>query len=249
MSANSFCWIGLSLLLLGCGPYKDLPELYQSEHLRIEQLSEHVFVHVSYLETQTFGKVGCNGMIYLVDGEAMVFDTPVDDEASIELLDWLEQDRQATVKGVIVHHFHVDCLGGLTPFHERGIPSHAFQLTHDLADATGVQPLPQQVQGETASFELGGLPVECRFFGEGHTRDNIVSYLPEEKVLFGGCLIKSLGAGPGNLSDANVNAWSATVQQIKNTYPQVYGVVPGHGQAGGRRLLDYTIKLFAAGGS
>lgn len=83
-----------------------------------------------------------------------------------------------------------------------------------------------------------------KFFGEGHTSDDIVGYIPSEKALFGGCLIKSLKAGKGNLEDANINEWSTTVEMIKKEIPELAIVIPGHGKYGNEKLLDYTIELF-----
>ncbi len=70
------------------------------------------------------------------------------------------------------------------------------------------------------------------------------TYIPGEKVLFGGCLIKEVGAGKGNLGDANTEEWPDTVRKIKQAYPEVKYVVPGHGKVGGLELLDYTIGRF-----
>jgi metallo-beta-lactamase class B len=83
-----------------------------------------------------------------------------------------------------------------------------------------------------------------QFFGEAHTVDNTVSFVESEKVLYGGCMIKSLKAGKGNLADANVNEWSNTVRKIKSTYPNIIHVIPGHGKVGDTDLLDYTIEMF-----
>ena len=72
----------------------------------------------------------------------------------------------------------------------------------------------------------------------------MVAYFPADNILFGGCLIKETGAGKGFLGDANISAWSATVAKIKEAYPQLKLVVPGHGRYGDTRLLDYTVELF-----
>ena len=93
-------------------------------------------------------------------------------------------------------------------------------------------------------LNVGNQKVYLKFFGEGHTKDNVVAYYPAEKAMFGGCLIKELNATKGYLGDANVQAWSATVEKVKNTYPDVKIIIPGHGRVGGVELLDYTIKLF-----
>ena len=63
-------------------------------------------------------------------------------------------------------------------------------------------------------------------------------------MLFGGCLIKELGAGKGNLEDANVAAWPQTVATLQQAYPATRVLIPGHGKAGGLELSDYTIQLF-----
>jgi metallo-beta-lactamase class B len=60
--------------------------------------------------------------------------------------------------------------------------------------------------------------------------------------MFGGCLIKELTRG--YLGDANLKAWSSTVLEVKARYPKVKIVVPGHGDAGDQKLLDYTARLF-----
>jgi metallo-beta-lactamase class B len=58
-------------------------------------------------------------------------------------------------------------------------------------------------------------------------------------------LIKEIGATKGFLGDANVTDWPATVRRVKETFPQVKHVVPGHGATGNASLLDYTIQLFS----
>lgn len=217
--------------------------LYQSETLQIEQVSPNTFVHVSYLSTQDFGKVACNGMIVVNGGEALVFDTPTDDEVSRELINWLETERKVKVKGVLATHFHNDCLGGLNEFHAQGVPSFGSTLTQVLAKGAG-DPVPQNGFDGQLILKAGGLDVVIRFLGEGHTRDNVVAYVPIDRVLFGGCLIKEVGATVGYLGDANTGAWSETVSQVKTTFPEVKTVIPGHGKIGNGELLDYTIRLF-----
>jgi metallo-beta-lactamase class B len=93
---------------------------------------------------------------------------------------------------------------------------------------------------------VGDESIIVKFFGEGHTKDNVVGYFPSEHVLFGGCLIKELDASKGYLGDATIAEWSLTVERIKKEYPNLKIVVPGHGEHGDGKLLDYTIQLFTA---
>lgn len=230
--------------LAGCFLTKKTALLYNTEDLQIKPLTEGVFIHISYLDTETWGRVPCNGMVYVRGDEAMVFDTPADSITSEMLIHLIENDWKKRIKAVVINHFHKDCLGGLGAFHRQNIPSYASQLTIELARAKGDAVLPQNGFDKLLILSCSDRTVENRFFGEGHTRDNIVSYLPSEKTLFGGCLIKSINAGKGFLGDANTASWSATVEEVKRTYPDVKFVIPGHGDSGGVELLDFTAGLF-----
>ena len=219
-------------------------DLYKSEDLVIQKISNHTFLHISYLDTEEYGRVPCNGALFIKEGEAIVLDTPANKEASVELIQWIEDENKASIKGVIATHFHEDCLGGLTTFHDKAIPSYANRQTLSLAKSRGFS-LPQNGFDENLELIIGNQKVMTVFLGEGHTSDNIVCYIPSEKVLFGGCLIKAIGAGKGNLDDANVDEWSETVKKVKARFAEAEYVIPGHGKMGGVELLDYTIEKFA----
>ncbi|SDJ83936.1 metallo-beta-lactamase class B [Catalinimonas alkaloidigena] len=237
--------LSLGVLLLGCnsaGTTQD-PHYYSSETLLIQPVSEHAYQHISYLNTESFGKVACNGMIVVDDGEALIFDTPADEPASEELLRWVETKLHAKVKAIVPTHFHADCLAGLEVFHRRQIPSYASHATIQLATANG-SAVPQNGFDRTLELEVGDEKVVTEFFGEGHTKDNVVAYVPDDEVVFGGCLIKEVDASKGNLEDANVAAWPQTVTALKSAHPDLNVVIPGHGASGGIELLDYTVQLF-----
>ncbi len=238
-----FCLFLGILNLLSCHLNKVSVQIYETKNLIIKPLSPNTFVHISYLQTQTFGKVACNGLIFKVKNEAIIFDTPTNDSVSLELIQWVEQNLRCQVKGVVINHFHEDCLGGLKAFHQHKIPSYAHAKTIELAQTQGFE-LPQKGFENQQILQLGNQKIVNQFYGEGHTKDNIVSFIPSEKVLFGGCLIKAVGAGFGNLSDANPKTWSQTVAKIKAQLPDLQYVVPGHGDSGGIELLDYTIQKF-----
>jgi len=218
--------------------------VYQSDNLIIRKIGVNTFQHISYLQTNDFGKVDCNGMIAVDGTEAIVFDTPADVESSKELIDYLTNQMQFTIKAVVATHFHNDCIAGLDVFHKNNIVSYANRATIDRIKTLGLDNLPQKEIDHHIEIPLGNTIVEARFVGEGHTPDNIIGYFPKDKALFGGCLIKENGASKGNLEDANVGVWSASVGNLQKTYPQIQLVVPGHGATGGTELLDYTVELF-----
>lgn len=235
----TFLFVGLC----ACKTTKNAYQPYETATLTIIQLTVHSFVHVTYLQSETFGKVACNGLVFIKNGEAIVFDTPTNDTVSFELMDWVEKKMKSRIKAVVINHFHEDCLGGLKAFHKRHILSYANIKTLELAAKKEFE-VPQQGFELKQELKIGGQKIINQFYGEGHTKDNIVSYIPSENVLFGGCMIKEVGAGFGNLADANTKEWSKTVQKIKENIPNLTFVIPGHGKVGGVELLDYTIEKF-----
>ena len=244
---RSLMLLALPLFLVHCSSPKEPTfaplEAYHSDALLVEQVSPNTFVHTSFKQTHDFGNVPCNGLVVRSGGEAAVFDTPTNDNSATELIRWVQDSLHCRINAVIPTHFHDDCLGGLRAFHAAGIPSYAHQRTIALAAADSVE-LPQRGFADSLQLTVGNERITATFHGEGHTKDNVVGHFPSEQVLFGGCLIKELEASKGYLGDANVAAWSSTVEAVKKAYPDARVVVPGHGQWSDSRLLDYTIGLF-----
>jgi len=219
-------------------------EIYKSKDLVITQISPNSFKHTSYLQTDEFGNVPCNGLIVRNKTETIIFDTPTKNETSVELIKWIKDSLQCKINAIIPTHFHNDCLGGLKAFHENNIPSFANYKTIELAKENEFE-VPQNGFEDSLVLKVGSENIIAKYFGEGHTKDNVIGYFKSEEVMFGGCLIKELKASKGYLGDANVNEWSNTVEKIKKKYPNVKIVVPGHGAHGNKKLLDYTINLFS----
>lgn len=214
-----------------------------SEDLDILNLSENIYLHRSYASVEPYGRFYSNGMIYTSGDECLVFDTPMSKEITQQLLDWIEKELKLKVVGVVVNHFHDDCLGGLDLFHQKGIPSYSGKMTQTLAEKDTVV-VPQNGFKRRKKLRLSGEKIILFYPGEAHSKDNTVAWIPSEKVLFGGCMVKSLKSGKGNLADANVDAWPLTIKKVKEEFREAVWVIPGHGKAGGIELLDFTIKLF-----
>ena len=232
----------LSLLIsLACKTQAQ--EVYTSSSLRIEQITKSTFRHITYLQTRSFGLYPCNGLVVISDGESMVFDTPSYDSVAVELIYWLENDKKTKIKGIVINHAHVDCLGGLSSFHEKGIPSYASEISVNKAILDNAI-IPQLAFKEKQKLKVGKLTVVNQYLGKAHTEGNIVSYIRHEGVLFGGCMLKSINATKGNLNDASVQDWPNTIRKVKKQFPNIEYAVPGHGKEGGMELLDYTINLF-----
>ncbi len=218
-------------------------EVYHSEDLIIIQISENAFLHTSFKQTNDFGKVPCNGMIVRNSNEAVVFYTPTNNKSAEDLINFIKEKLHCKINAIVPTHFHDDCLGGLASFHSNKIPSFANTTTIELSKANKMV-IPQNGFNNSLKLSVGKTYVIVKYFGHGHTKDNVVGYFPKENILFGGCLIKELQATKGYLGDANIGEWSTTVEKVKQHYPNAKIVIPGHGEIGGKELLDYTINLF-----
>lgn len=216
-----------------------------SKDLYLIPLNRNVFVHVSTLQSQQFGIVSCNGIVYIDKNEVLILDTPADTVQSTQLIEWIRKAHPGIVfKGLVVNHFHNDCVAGLAVFHREGIRSYGNELTRKILRERGELHFPDVTFKKKLILDVGDGSVVNYYPGPAHTQDNIVSYLANEKILFGGCPVKAIGAGKGNIADADLSRYSNTITNVARKFPDAKIVVPGHGQHGTRELLDYTIKLF-----
>ena len=220
-------------------------EISIAEGISVIKLKNNLYQHISDFEYQST-IVKCNGLIYINEGEAIICDTPTNDEYSAKLLSWFKSAHPGvTITAIIVNHFHEDCLGGLKEFHKAGIKSYGHKLGPELMKQKGdFHEVPQFLFEKELVLQVGKSKIHNFYPGEAHTRDNIITWIPEEATIFGGCMVKALDAAKGNLADANVKAWPTTVKNVKSTFLGATLIIPGHGNNGGQELLDYTIKLF-----
>lgn len=78
----------------------------------------------------------------------------------------------------------------------------------------------------------------------GHAPDNLMVWIPVQRVLFGGCAVRP-GASTtlGKVAHADLAAWALALHRAADRYPAADVVVPGHGPPGGGDLLSHSISL------
>ncbi len=219
------------------------------EHIQVNanieliKINESYYVHTSWFDFPGFGRYPSNGFIFIKNGKALLIDTPNTNKQTLILYNFLQDHLKAAITKIIVGHSHSDCMGGLSALHEKGVESIACAKTIQICTSQKL-PIPQKSFVESFVLEFEGETVICRYFGAGHTVDNIITYFPTSKILFGGCLIKSLNSKDlGNTKEADIEHWDSSVLRIKKAYPLIKLVIPGHGAFGDRNLLDHTIAL------
>jgi metallo-beta-lactamase class B len=214
-----------------------------SEDLMVEQIGTNIWRHVSYRELERFGRSAANGLIVVSEGTAALIDTPWTDALTAELFEWVSRSLGARVKTVVVTHSHPDCLGGLEAAHEREAISYSSASTASFARRDG-KAAPENTFTESMTVVVGSRELQLHFAGPGHTSDNIVVWIPDDSILFGGCLVRSGSSTHlGYTDEADLVNWSRTIDSLRKRYEALRLVVPGHGTPGGAELLDRTLEL------
>jgi metallo-beta-lactamase class B len=223
----------------------DYQEIRISNDINLIKLSERAYVHVSISEIKGFGKVSSNGLILVDNYEAFLFDTPITNEQTETLITWIADSLHAKVTTFVPNHWHNDCIGGLEYLHAQGVKSYANQMTIDITKEKSLS-VPQQGFSDSLWLKLQNVDAYCYYLGGGHSSDNIVVWMPSEKILFGGCMVKDANSKElGNLSDAIMEEWKPTIQKIITKFPEAKIIIPGHGQIGDKELLMHTLNLLS----
>lgn len=204
-----------------------------SEALKLIPLNEQVYIHT---ENDN------NGIVYINNKKAVIVSTPENDIETDNLINYIRNVLKADIVACVIDRWHPDAMGGLNAIKKANIPSYAYELTRTIAKERGL-PIPEKGFNPILELKIGKGRMVCHYLGEAHTKDGIVVWLPEEKILFGGNEVRAKG-WYGNIEDANLKEWSNTVIRVKELYGEAKIVVPGHGQYGNAELLDYTINQY-----
>nr|AIA14389.1 BCII_beta_lactamase [uncultured bacterium] len=224
--------------------------LAQSPTIQVSKLEENFYVHTSY-NTYQGQLVPSNGMIVNTPKGVILIDTAWGDEQTQQLLAWIKKELRRKVILVIVTHAHSDRMGGIrtitkekirivsTPF----IRERAGQINENYGE---YRPEPALSSDTTLTF--GSLKTRVFYPGKGHAPENVVVWFPAQKILFGGCFIKSVAStNLGNLSDADIPEWKLSLHRTEEKFPKPNIVIPGHGDPGGPELLTRTRELLDIG--
>lgn len=209
--------------------------------LKIKKLSDNVYQHVSFKSVEPWGLIGASGLVVVNGTEAHIIDTPWTTLATKELVEWIKA-KGLTIKSTVVTHFHSDASGNLPLLNDLKIKTYATSLTNKLLKSNKLETSSHEISSN--AFELVDGVVSVFYPGAGHTEDNIVVWLPKEKILFGGCFVKSLHSkNLGNTEDAVISEWASSIQKVISRYPDIKLVVLGHGKVGDMSLLTHTQEL------
>jgi glyoxylase-like metal-dependent hydrolase (beta-lactamase superfamily II) len=172
----------------------------------------------------------------------------------------MAQIREITpmpVTHVIVTHYHADHMYGLQTFRDAGVKIIAQRAGLDYLNSetarqrlevsrtdlapwinadTRLVPADQWVDSDT-NLNVGGTEFLIRHVGPAHTAEDLVVYIPSEKVLFAGDLMFR-GRIPF-VGQANSKHWIEALDDLLKLDAAV--VVPGHGPASREARKDMEL--------
>ena len=237
------------LLLAGCDVVapKGAEETQNHIPVTIEKLADGVWMHTSHYEFPGGAKVPSNGLA-VADGDSLILiDTAWGEIATQSLVNDLEEQTGLPVTKAVITHFHYDRLAGVDWLESRGVTIFTHPDTPAKSAALGT-PVPNTSVAalKTPHSRTSIGPVEVAYPGPGHTSDNLVAYVKDAHILFGGCAVRAANhTGLGNVADADLSAWGPSLAWTKAVYKDAQIVVPSHGNPGNAKLLDHTMGLLA----
>ncbi|HVS97271.1 MAG TPA: subclass B1 metallo-beta-lactamase [Puia sp.] len=195
--------------------------------LVITHLTGNIYVYTTW---RMLGKAPYpSNSAYLVTNKGVVLlDCPWDTTQYQPLLDSIAARHHQPVVLCISTHFHADRTCALNFLKAKGVATYSSALTRELCKEHHL-PEAEHVFVHDTSFVVGGYTIRTYYPGPGHTRDNIVVWLARDRVLYGGCIVKSTEAPDlGNLEDASLADYPASIRRLIDRYPNAAFVIPGH---------------------
>jgi len=184
-----------------------------------------------------------NSVVYVGRDHVTVVGATWTPETARELSDRIREVTPKPIKEVINANYHTDRAGGNAFWLSIGAEIVATRMTADAMRAgwnevvaftrEGIPSYPQlplvmPSRVFKGDFELQDGRVQAMYLGASHTQDGIFVYFPEEKILYGNCILKQ---DLGNLKYADLSEYPKTLEKLKALHLDFDTVVAGHQDA------------------
>lgn len=210
--------------------------------LKITAITTDFYVYTTY---KMFGtkKQDANGMYMVTPEGVILFDSPWDDFPYQMLLDSIEVKHHKKVVLAVATHSHEDRTSGLYFYKQNGIKTYTTKLTDEIS-IENQRPRAEFLIEKDTVFNVGNVKFETYYGGEGHTKDNIVVWFDKQKVLYGGCLVKSIDAKDLEyIGEANIEEWPKTIKRVQAKFKNPKYIITGHHDWTSLDVLNHTLKL------
>jgi metallo-beta-lactamase class B len=225
----------------------------ENQKIVVTPLRGHLYVVEDYFYSKE------NSVVYVGDSSVTVIGATWSPETAKLLASEIVKVTEKPIAEVIDTNYHPDRAGGNAYFKSIGAKIVSTKMTRDLLDLhwdemvrymqkaiPSYPTLPLVLPDKTfaGDFELQGGGIKAIYLGPSHTPDGIFVYFPEEKVLYGNCILKEQ---LGNLDFADLTEYPKTLQKLKQLNLGFTTIVAGHWSAlHGPELIDQYLQLLAA---
>jgi len=208
-----------------------------------------------YLAVDTF-YVQENSLVYVGPEHVTVVGATWTPQTAKLLTGEIRKVTPKPVREVIVTDYHADRSGGSPYFRSIGAKVVSRRQTVDLLKQRWephIRELQKSFPGFPAipltlpdsvyegDYELQRGRVRAIYTGPAHTPDGIFVYFPEEKVLYGNCILKEQ---LGNLDSADIAEYPKTLKKLKAKNLDFTTIIAGHfAPLQGPDLIDRFIQM------
>ncbi|HFH4740836.1 subclass B1 metallo-beta-lactamase FIM-1 [Pseudomonas aeruginosa] len=216
---------------------KDVPVTFTA-------ITQGVWMHTSMKHMENWGHVPSNGLIVEKGDFSILVDTAWDDPQTAQIIEWSKDTLKKPIRWAVFTHAHDDKMGGVAALRQQGIVTYAAADSNRMAPQNGLTPAEHDLIFDSEHSTSVLHPLVIFDPGPGHTRDNIVVGLPEQGIVFGGCLIRPSGSTSlGNTADADLAHWKTAVLAVAQRFAEAQQIIPSHGPMAGRELFELTAQL------
>jgi glyoxylase-like metal-dependent hydrolase (beta-lactamase superfamily II) len=188
-----------------------------------------------------------NSAVVIGDDSVLVMEAQATPVMANALIEKIRTVTDKPIKYLILSHYHAVRVLGASAF--EGAEIIASDKTLEMINERGEQDFksetdrfprlfrsvesiphltyPTQTFSTDMTIHLGKRKVELKHLGAGHTRGDIIAWIPDCKALFSGDLLE-YGATP-YCGDAQLEEWPETLRKIKALNAET--AVPGRGNA------------------
>jgi metallo-beta-lactamase class B len=221
-----------------------------SSQLSLYHLSGQIYV----AEDSYFAKE--NSLVYIGRESVTIVGATWTPETAKLLADEIKKISNKPISEVINTNYHPDRAGGNAYWKSVGAKIVSTQMTYELLKSDWIKvvnwnrreipsypslPLVLPTVTYPGDFELQEGKVKAFYLGPSHTPDGIFVYFPEEKVIYGGCILKEQ---IGNLVFANISEYPKTLRRLQQLRLEIQTIIAGHSSAvHGPELIDKYLEL------
>lgn len=212
----------------------------------LTRLTPGVWLHTTTVEWRGV-VVPSHGLVVEGESGVLLVDTAWGMEETVRLLEAIEAELGRPPDAAVVTHFHDDRAGGVRMLHDRRIPVFATARTRTRLSEEDANAVEHVLASPVDAAALDAFGVEVFYPGPGHTEDNVVVWLHDHRILFGGCLVRPGSSQDlGNTADADITRWGDSARAVAERYASATQVIPAHGEPASLELLRHTEELARA---